>query len=86
MKIYSVDSTESREKQKKASSKILPQAGLDLMTSDFQVLNLNPYSHALLTPTKSAKSKNQQSMTTWSFSSMWLTTHQHIVLVHSIVK
>ena len=34
--VYSVDSTESREK--KSGSKILPQAGLDLRTSDFQVL------------------------------------------------
>ena len=63
MKIYSVDSTELREKQKNSSSKILPQARLDLRTSDFQVLHytteLNPYSHALLTPTKSAQSKNQ---------------------------
>ena len=30
MEIYSVDSTESREKQKKISSKILAQVGLDL--------------------------------------------------------
>ena len=35
MKIYSVDSTKSREK--KSSSKILSKAGLDLATSDFQV-------------------------------------------------
>ena len=49
MKIYSldsVDSTESREKQKKI---ILPK----------QDLISEPYSHALLTPTKSAKSWNQ---------------------------
>ena len=40
MKILSVDSTESREKQKKSSSKIL--IGFDLRTSDFPVLHSNP--------------------------------------------
>ena len=41
MEIYSLDSRDSREspeKQKKSDSKILPQAGLDLRTSDFPVL------------------------------------------------
>ena len=38
MKIYSVDFTESRENKQKSSSKILLQAGLNLWTSDFQVL------------------------------------------------
>ena len=38
MKIYSVDSTESREKQKNPVVKYFHQAGLDLRTSDFQVL------------------------------------------------
>ena len=70
MKIYSVDSTESRENQKKIISKILPQVGLDLRhlrTYPNTLTNwatepcadchrqLNPYSHALLTLTKFSK-------------------------------
>ena len=74
MEIYSVDSTESQEKQKK-----IQEQNIALSEIRSQVLwlsssalyhsatptcadsqrNLNPYSHALLTPTKSAKSKNQ---------------------------
>ena len=38
MEIYSVDSAESREKQNKSNSKILPQAGVDLRTCNFPVL------------------------------------------------
>ena len=53
MKIYSVDSTESREKQKKSSGKILPHVGLDLRISDFPVLHsTSELAHHVLSATE----------------------------------
>ena len=72
LSIYSVDCTEARRKTKKIQHQNIAEAGFDLRPSDFPVLHstavlghnvshrhLNPHSHALLTPTKSVKSKNQ---------------------------
>ena len=42
MKIYSVDSTESRENQNKIISKILPQVGLDLRHLRLSIPTLQP--------------------------------------------